>query len=56
MSYGKDPVVEEIRETRRTIFSEFGYDPRRFGKFLAERERNRGVKSRRTTKLLKRAK
>ena len=41
MSYEKDPVVEEIRETRRKIFSEFGNDPFKFGKFLAERERKR---------------
>jgi hypothetical protein len=50
MSYEKDPVVEEIRETRRKIFSEFGNDPYKFGKFLAERERKRKSRVSRTRK------
>lgn len=38
MTYSKDPVVEEIRETRRKIFKEFDNDPYKFGKFLAKRQ------------------
>ncbi|NLW31120.1 MAG: hypothetical protein GXY77_06660 [Fibrobacter sp.] len=44
MSYSKDPVVEEIRETRRKIFKEFDNDPYKFGKFLAERQEMRNSK------------
>lgn len=38
MTYSKDPVVEEIHETRRKIFKEFDNDPYKFGKFLAKRQ------------------
>ena len=41
MNYFNDPIVEEIRETRRKIFKEFGNDPYKFGKYLAKREAKR---------------
>lgn len=44
MSYSRDPVVEEIRETRRKIFQEFDNDPYKFGKFLAKRQEMRNSK------------
>jgi hypothetical protein len=34
MNYEKDPVVEEIRETRRKLLARIGNDPHKFGKFL----------------------
>jgi hypothetical protein len=39
MSFEKDPVVQDVRKVRQEIFKEFGYDPHKFGKFLAEREK-----------------
>jgi hypothetical protein len=41
MNYENDPVVEEIRETRRKIFKEFDNNPYKFGKYLAKREAKR---------------
>jgi hypothetical protein len=34
MRYDIDPVVEEIRKTRRQLFARCGYDPHEYGKFL----------------------
>ncbi len=36
MKYAKDPVIEEIRETRNQIFKRFNNDPHAFGKYLME--------------------
>jgi len=34
MRYDIDPVVEEIRDTRRKLYARCGNDPHRYGKFL----------------------
>jgi hypothetical protein len=38
MSYAIDPVVEEVRRVRQEFFKSFGFDPHKFGKFLAQRQ------------------
>ena len=35
MRYAIDPVVEEIRETRRKLYERCGNDPHKYGKFIA---------------------
>jgi hypothetical protein len=49
MHYDIDPVVEEIRETRRRLFARCGNDPHKFGSFLKEAAKLR--KSRLTKKV-----
>jgi hypothetical protein len=34
----KDPIVEEIRETRRQIEKEFGDDPKRYLEYILKRQ------------------
>ena len=35
MRYAIDPVVEEIRETRRKLYERCGNDPHKYGTFIA---------------------
>jgi hypothetical protein len=41
MPYDIDPVVEEIRETRRKIYARCGNDPHKYGIFLQEAAKQR---------------
>ena len=34
MRFDIDPVVEEIRQTRRELYARCGNDPHKYGKFL----------------------
>jgi hypothetical protein len=34
MRYAIDPVIEEIRDTRRKLYARCGNDPHKYGKFL----------------------
>lgn len=43
MSQIKDPVVEDVRRVRQEMCKKFGYDPHRFGKYLAQREMDRKI-------------
>jgi len=35
MPYNIDPVVEEIRETRKKLYERCGRDPHKYGKLMA---------------------
>ena len=35
MRYDIDPVIEEIRETRRKLFEKCGKDPYKYGNYIA---------------------
>jgi hypothetical protein len=35
MKYAIDPVVEEIRDTRRKLYARCGNDPHKYGAFIA---------------------
>jgi len=35
MRYDIDPVVEEIRDTRRKLYARCGNDPHKYGTFIA---------------------
>ena len=41
MRYDIDPVVEEIRKTRRKIYERCGNDPHKYGIFLQEAAKQR---------------
>jgi len=43
MKCNQDPVVAQVRKVRLKIFKECNYDPYVFGRFLAEREKKKGL-------------
>jgi|GEM_PF-3553390 hypothetical protein len=45
MNFDRDPVVEEVRKVRSEIMKEFSYNPHALGRFLAQREESRRLKS-----------
>jgi hypothetical protein len=44
MRHDIDPVVEEIRKTRRKIYARCGNDPHKYGIFLQEAAKQRKVR------------
>jgi hypothetical protein len=41
MKYDTDPVVEEMRKTRKTLFARCGNDVKRYGEYIAAQAQKR---------------
>lgn len=51
MRHDIDPVVEEIRETRRKLYERCGNDPHKYGEFIAAVQRKARLAKKRITKV-----
>ena len=51
MKYENDPVVKEIRETRKKLFKKFNNNPREYGKFLISAGKKRKAENRKQRKI-----